>query len=81
MIDTAVWRPSWACQWPMPAFLVILEKTPVERVRRVRGAVLVAEHEVVGLPYVAGFAALTVLPDIVRLESCNGALRQDERAL
>jgi hypothetical protein len=26
MIDTAVWRPSWACQWPMPAFLVILEK-------------------------------------------------------
>ncbi len=26
MIDTAVWRPSWACQRPMPAFLVILEK-------------------------------------------------------
>src|SRR5580700_7240271 len=24
MIDTAVWRPSWACQWPMPARLVIL---------------------------------------------------------
>src|SRR3984957_19499000 len=28
MIETAVWRPSWACQWPMPAFLVILEKRP-----------------------------------------------------
>ena len=26
MIETAVWRPSWACQRPMPAFLVILEK-------------------------------------------------------
>src|SRR3984957_1793834 len=26
MIETAVWRPSWACQWPMPAFLVILLK-------------------------------------------------------
>ena len=26
MIDAAVWRPSWACQWPMPAFLVILAK-------------------------------------------------------
>jgi hypothetical protein len=26
MIDTAVCRPSWACQWPMPAFLVIFEK-------------------------------------------------------
>src|ERR1700722_17121387 len=26
MIDTAVCRASWACQWPMPAFLVILEK-------------------------------------------------------
>jgi hypothetical protein len=23
MIDTAVWRPSWACQWPMPALRVI----------------------------------------------------------
>jgi hypothetical protein len=26
MIDTAMCRPSWACQWPMPALLVILEK-------------------------------------------------------
>jgi hypothetical protein len=26
MIDTAVWCPSWACQCPMPAFLVILLK-------------------------------------------------------
>ena len=26
MIETAVWRPSWACQRPMPALLVILEK-------------------------------------------------------
>src|SRR5262249_17028715 len=26
MIDTAVCRPSWACQWPMPARLVILLK-------------------------------------------------------
>src|SRR5438477_9148984 len=25
MMDTAVCRPSWACQWPMPALLVILE--------------------------------------------------------
>src|SRR5215471_9597803 len=24
MIDTAVCLPSWACQWPMPARLVIL---------------------------------------------------------
>jgi hypothetical protein len=24
MIETAVWRPSWACQWPIPARLVIL---------------------------------------------------------
>jgi hypothetical protein len=24
MIDTAVWRPSWACQWPRPAFLPAL---------------------------------------------------------
>ena len=23
MIETAVWRPSSACQWPRPAFLVI----------------------------------------------------------
>jgi hypothetical protein len=26
MIETAVWRPSWACHWPVPAFLVILPK-------------------------------------------------------
>jgi hypothetical protein len=26
MMERAVWRPSWACQCPMPAFLVILPK-------------------------------------------------------
>jgi hypothetical protein len=26
MIETAVCLPSWACQWPMPAFRVILPK-------------------------------------------------------
>ena len=26
IMETAAWRPSWACQWPIPAFRVILLK-------------------------------------------------------
>jgi hypothetical protein len=29
MIDTAVCRPSWACQWPIPARLVSGPAQPV----------------------------------------------------
>ena len=81
MIDTAVRRPSWACQWPMPALWVIFREVPVERFGGVRGAVLVAEHEVIGVPGVADFAALGVFPGLVSLGRGDGALREGERAL
>jgi len=55
-----------------------LGKAPVERVGRVHAAVLVAEHEVAGVPSAVGFAALGVLPRLMRLESDNGALRENE---
>lgn len=58
-----------------------LGEAPVERVGRVGRAVLVAEHEVGGVPGVAGFAAFAVLPDLVRLERDDGALRDGQRAL
>jgi hypothetical protein len=32
MIETAVWQPSWACRWPMPVLLVIVEKRQLTRV-------------------------------------------------
>jgi hypothetical protein len=58
-----------------------LGEAPVEGVGRVSVAVLLAEHEVVGVPGVAGFVAFAVLPGLVRLESGDGALRKDERTL
>ena len=61
MIETAVWRPSWACQWPMPARPGHLAEAPVERVGRVGVAVLVAEHEVVVVPGFAGGPAFGCL--------------------
>jgi len=45
MIDTAVWRPSWACQRPMPALLVILEKRQLSWSDVYGAALYDAKHE------------------------------------
>jgi hypothetical protein len=55
-----------------------LREAPVESVGRAEGAVLVAEDEVVGLPVLAGFAVLRVLPRLVCLECGDGAFRKGE---
>src|SRR5690348_1735263 len=81
MIDTAVWRPSCACQRPMPAFLVILGEAPVELVGRVGGAVLVAEHEVVVVPGFACCPTFSGLPGFVYRQCGDRAVREFQRAL
>ena len=80
MIDTAVCRPSWACQWPIPARLVILLNRQLSASRRVLAPVLVAEHEVGVLPRLAGGEPFGGLALPVRREGVDGALGQDQGA-
>src|SRR5580704_13054660 len=81
MIDTAVCRPSCACQRPMPARLVILENRQLSWSDVYGVAVLVAEHEVVVAPGGADCPAFPGLPLRVSSERDDRALRQFERAL